>query len=100
MEKVNQKERETKKRRVQVKIKEKGLFVGTWNVGGDIYEEGAVEILVNQVNMRKLDILALQETKLKSCEVKQIGNYVLFCSGGDNRRLGTGFLVHVRLKPA
>ncbi|KAJ3661893.1 hypothetical protein Zmor_006269 [Zophobas morio] len=90
-EKVKGKGRETKKRRVQVKIKERGLYVGTWNLRG-IYEEGAVENLVNQVNMCKLDILALQETKLKSSEVNQIGNYILFCSGSDNRRLGTGFV--------
>ena len=44
--------------------------------------------------------MALQEIKLKSGEVNQIGSYILFCSGGDNRRLGTDFLVYVRFKTA
>lgn len=72
------------------------IYVGTWNVRGT-YAEGALKNLVSEARRYKIDILAIQETKQKGNEIIDIEDYTIFKSGGQNRMLGTGFLVSKRI---
>lgn len=72
----------------------KGIIkVATWNVRS-IYEEGSLKNLVTVMGKYRIDILALQETKLKENSIMKCDGCVLFNSGGKNRLLGTGFLLN------
>lgn len=77
----------------------KTLWVATWNVRGT-FTEGAMRVLVGQLRKYTVDIIALQETKQKGTEVIDIEDYTFFGSGGENRRFGTGFMIHNRIKQA
>lgn len=46
------------------------------------------------------DIVGLQETKKAGRGMKEVGNYIFFNSGNEERRLGTGFMVHKKYKSA
>ncbi|KAK9709187.1 hypothetical protein QE152_g26756 [Popillia japonica] len=46
----------------------------------------------------EIDILAVQETKQKGQEIITLDGYTLFNSGGENRRLGVGFLLRNEFK--
>ncbi|XP_018574547.1 uncharacterized protein LOC108913478 [Anoplophora glabripennis] len=75
------------------------LRVGTWNVRGT-YEEGALKHLSREIKKIRVDLVALQETKQKGNEIVEIEDYMLFNSGGKNIMLGTGFMIHNKLKAA
>ncbi|GLV41328.1 hypothetical protein CBL_04852 [Carabus blaptoides fortunei] len=77
-------------------MKQNTLYVGTWNVRGT-YSEGAIKSLINEAKRYKLDIIALQETKQKGNGIVDMKDYIFFNSGGQNRRLGTGFLINKRI---
>ncbi|KAK9709895.1 Endonuclease-reverse transcriptase [Popillia japonica] len=66
--------------------------IGTWNVRGT-YSEGALKNLAAIMKKYEIDILAVQETKQKGQEIITLDGYTLFNSGGENRRLGVGFLL-------
>lgn len=68
------------------------LKIGTWNVRGT-YHAGALRNLVDVMETYEIDILALQETKQKGCDQVKMEGFEFFNSGGDNRYLGTGFIV-------
>lgn len=71
--------------------------MATWNVRGT-FQEGSVKILLREMRKYKIDIAAIQETKQLGSEVLEIED-ALFCkSGGQDRRLGTGFIVRNDLK--
>lgn len=76
--------------------KQHTLYLGTWNVRGT-YSEGAIKNLTNEAKRYKLDIIALQETKQKGNDIVDMKEYIFFKSGGENRRLGTGFLINKRI---
>jgi hypothetical protein len=90
---------EDNKNRVMKNNIQKHINVGTWNVRGT-YEEGKLKHIINEIKKFKFDIVALQETKQKGEIVMEIGEYVFLNSGGSNRMLGTGFVIHKRMKPS
>lgn len=75
------------------------LFWATWNVRST-YEEGALKNLIEEAIKIKASLIALQETRQSGVFIRDIENFTLFNSGGENRRLGTGFLVTHKLKEA
>lgn len=79
------------------KLTTEHLQIGTWNIRGS-YEEGKLKHLVREVRKYHFDIIALQETKQIGNDMTQIEDYLLFNSGGQNRMLGTGFLINNKLK--
>ncbi|XP_023312234.1 craniofacial development protein 2-like [Anoplophora glabripennis] len=81
-----------------VKNKKDGkIYVATWNVRGT-YTEGALIRLTQIMSNYAIDIVAIQETKQKGNFTQEIGNYIYFNSGADDRIFGTGFLVTKKLK--
>lgn len=72
------------------------LFIETWNVRGT-YEEGALKNLTRELEKYKADVVVIQETKQRGMGVE---NYIFFNSGNENIRLGTGFMLHKKLKAA
>lgn len=65
---------------------EKQVKVGIWNVRS-ISEEGIRNLVMIMENY-EINILALQETKLKGECIISCKEYTLFSSGGENRMLG------------
>ncbi|KAK9753708.1 hypothetical protein QE152_g1864 [Popillia japonica] len=56
--------------------------------------EGAVKTLIKELKQYKVDILAVQETHLKEKSVQEVDEYILYNSGGNDRRFGVGFAVN------
>ena len=78
--------RETgKQNKMESGEKPKKIKLGTWNLRG-IYEEGAIKSLTEEVKRYDLDIVAVQETHLKGNDIMEVGDYILFKSGAENRR--------------
>ncbi|XP_063913213.1 craniofacial development protein 2-like [Zophobas morio] len=75
------------------------IRIGTWNVRGT-YSEGKLKQIVQELQRYNIDLPAIQETKQKGKFITEIGNYILFNSGIDNKELGTGFMVEKSLKGA
>ncbi|KAL3269070.1 hypothetical protein HHI36_008153 [Cryptolaemus montrouzieri] len=86
-----------KKRENQTIEKKDQIYLGTWNVR-TTYVEGTLIRLTEIMEKYEIDILALQETKQLGNFVEEVGNYIFFNSGGEDRRLGTGFLINRSLK--
>lgn len=80
-------------------VKDESIKVGTWNVRGT-YVPGKLKQIVNELKKYEYDLVALQETKQLGNEIRQIDDYIYFNSGGNNRMLGTGFLVRGGYKTA
>lgn len=81
-----------------VKAKDKDMImIATWNVQGT-FETGALKNLAEVFQKYGINIAALQETKQKGNIIIQIENYILFNSGGENRMLGAGFMIHRNLQ--
>lgn len=70
----------------------KSMIIGTWNVRGT-YASGNLTELIGEVKRYKLDIIALQETKQRGTDVIEMEDVMFFKSGGDDRKLGSGFIV-------
>ncbi|KAK9694549.1 hypothetical protein QE152_g33477 [Popillia japonica] len=75
--------------------------MGTWNLQG-INEQGAVKTLIKELKQYKVDILEthlkeVQETHLKEKSVQEVDEYILYNSGGNDRRFGVGFAVNKNL---
>ncbi|KAK9722669.1 hypothetical protein QE152_g19547 [Popillia japonica] len=60
-------------------------------------EQGAVKTLIKELKQYKVDILAVQETHLKEKSVQEVDEYILYNSGGNDRRFGVGFAVNKNL---
>ncbi|XP_023311624.1 craniofacial development protein 2-like [Anoplophora glabripennis] len=73
------------------------IKIGTWNVRG-LNQVGAMKQLISEIRKQKFEIVALQETKQKESVMMEIEKYAFLNSGGDNRVLGTGFLVSPEIK--
>lgn len=79
------------------KQKRMKLHIGTWNVRG-IYEEGSVENVIKEIKKYDMGIVALQETHLTGYGIQEVDDHILFKSGSQSRRFGTGFIVGPELK--
>lgn len=69
------------------------LYITKLNVQ-EIYAERTPKNLIDEVKRCGIGIIALQETKQKGNEIVDIENYTFSKSGGQDRRLGTDFLVN------
>ncbi|XP_023311516.1 craniofacial development protein 2-like [Anoplophora glabripennis] len=69
------------------KNKDGKIYVATWNVRGT-YTEGALIRLTQIMSNYAIDIMAIQETKQKENFTQEIGNYIYFNSGADDRIFG------------
>lgn len=81
----------------QSKKKKDEIKIGTWNIRGT-YERGKLKYLAIELKKANFDIVALQETKQLGNEVMEVGDYIFMNSGGENRILGTGFMIKKELK--
>jgi len=54
---------------------------------------GKFKQLVTETRRYKIDVLAVQETNIKGTQHSNIEGYVWFNGGGEQNRLGTGFLI-------
>lgn len=87
-QKIGTKQNENKSNRSEI------LRIGTWNIRSS-YEEGALKGLTEIANQLQIQILLLQETKLKGTEITKVDDYTFFKSGSTNNRyFGNGFLVN------
>lgn len=93
------KKKEEKVKEENRKATKEEINIATWNLQG-IFEEGAVKNLISEAKRYNIDIMMLQETHLKDSTITEIEGYILFNSGSDIRRYGTGFLVKENLKEA
>lgn len=91
-ENENQK-KEGRIKRQYKKFSEPEMKIATWNVRS-IYEEEALRNLTEIMVKYKIEVVALQETKLLGKDIVKIGKHTLFKSGGENRMLGTGFILN------
>lgn len=90
---------EMSKEKIEVKKnRRKTINIATWNVRGT-NEDGALNNLVKEMKKYRIEILTVQETKRTANDVTEVDNYVFFNSGGENRYLGTGFLISERIRP-
>ncbi|KAK5644017.1 hypothetical protein RI129_007862 [Pyrocoelia pectoralis] len=81
------------------KRKKKRIILATWNLQGT-NEVGAIGNLVREAARYKIEVIALQETNQRGTNITEYKDYMLFNSGGDSNRLGTGFLIKKELKHA
>lgn len=86
------------KKTYKISCKRNYLRIGTWNVRGT-FEAGKLKHIISEIEKYKFDIVALQETKQLGQNIEEVGNCVFLNSGGTDRRLGTGFIVHKKLRP-
>jgi exonuclease III len=73
------------------------IEVATWNVRST-YMEGKLIRLSQIMENYKIELLAIQETKQTGIFIKEMGEYLFFNSGNENRKLGVGFLVSKKLQ--
>lgn len=73
------------------------LYVATWNVRGT-FTEGTLIRLTQIMEKYTIKLMAIQETKQKGNYIQEIGNYIFFNSGAEDRMLGTGFVISKSLK--
>ena len=64
------KDRERRKDKYN-KMKKESIRVGTWNVRG-LNEDGSIRNLVESMGRYKLDILSVQETKLRATKITTV----------------------------
>ncbi|KAL4201226.1 hypothetical protein AMTRI_Chr02g257610 [Amborella trichopoda] len=76
-------------------VQENRICLATWNVG--MFIDKSME-LVDTKRYRRINIVCLQETKLKGEKTKEIDGYKLRYTGKDNNRNGIGILVDKYLK--
>lgn len=79
------------------KSKQEGIQLGTWNVRST-FAAGALIRLTEVLKSQNVDLLAIQETKQAGIYIQEIGDYVIFNSGNENRIYGVGFVVNKKLK--
>ena len=81
------------------KIKNKDILkIGTLNCRG-LTKFDKKEELVRDINKYNIDILAVQETKIKGIsELEQINNYTFYKAECDNSYHGVGFIVKNNIK--
>ncbi|KAL3267182.1 hypothetical protein HHI36_011319 [Cryptolaemus montrouzieri] len=87
-----------KKRENQTIEKKDQIYQGTWNAR-TTYVEGTLIRLIEIMKKYAIDILALQETKQLGNFVKEVGNYIFFNSGGEDRRFEFKQSKMVKTKP-
>lgn len=73
------------------------LNLGSWNVQG-LNKVGKFKQLIAETRKYDLDVLAIQETNIKGKQHYNYDNYIWFNGGGEENRLGTGFLIKNNLK--
>lgn len=87
--------KETRKRKE--KGKKKQINLATWNVRGT-YTPGSIKELISEFKRYKIEVMAIQETKQMGSDIVEIEDVILYKSGGENRLLGTGFMILKALK--
>ncbi|KAF2896119.1 hypothetical protein ILUMI_10055 [Ignelater luminosus] len=60
----------------------------------------AIKQVIGEMKKCKNDIMAVRETNQKGKEMTECGNYIICNSEGENRLLGTEFIIHKKCKPA
>lgn len=58
-----------------------------------IFQAGASRKLEEELLKYQIDVAALQEIRWKTIEVTELQHYILFNSGEEENRIGTGFIV-------
>ncbi|KAK9692741.1 Endonuclease-reverse transcriptase [Popillia japonica] len=80
------------------KEKNRHRYIASWNVRGLCYA-GALKNLEAETEKYNIEILAIQETKLRQEGILELEKYILFNSNNkENRLFGTGFLIANKLK--
>ena len=54
-------------------------------------EEGAIKILEAEAKRYRMDILTIQETRIKETEIMELQEYVLFTSGEKQEDMESNF---------
>jgi exonuclease III len=73
---------------------------GTWNVRS-LYRSGSHTTDVKELARYKLDLVGVREVRWDKRGTVRAGDYTYFFGkGNENRKLGTGFIVHRRIVPA
>ena len=77
--------------------RQRGLKIGTWNVGS-LYRAGSLKAAARELVRYKLDVGGVKEVRWdKGCTVRA-GDYDFFYGkGNENHQLGTGFFVQRRI---
>lgn len=73
---------------------------GSWNVRS-LFRTGSIKTLLTELTKYKLDIVAIQESKLLGKEIMDMKTHTIFKSGKieGNREFGTAFIVNKKLIP-
>ncbi|KAK9687821.1 Endonuclease-reverse transcriptase [Popillia japonica] len=80
------------------KEKNRHRYIASWNVRG-LCSAGALKNLEAEAEKYNIEILAIQETKLRQEGILELEKYILFNSNNKESRLfGTGFLIANKLK--
>uniref|UniRef100_A0A8D8C8R8 Craniofacial development protein 2 n=1 Tax=Culex pipiens TaxID=7175 RepID=A0A8D8C8R8_CULPI len=66
--------------------------LGTWNCRS-LNFDGSDRILSNELRVRGLEVVALQEVCWTGKDHREFGGYTMYWSGGDTHELGTAFIV-------
>ncbi|KAJ9589104.1 hypothetical protein L9F63_017608 [Diploptera punctata] len=76
----------------------KDMRVGTWNVLS-LHRPGALKVLLEQLDLYKLDLLALQEVRWIGNGILEKKSHTIFYScHKKGHAFGTGFVLHKRIK--
>jgi len=78
-------------------IWKRNMKIGTWNVRS-LFWSGALKMLYNELSNLDIDVVALQETRLKS-GIEKFHNFTLFNSGSESKKheFGCSFLCKWRI---
>ncbi|CAL1685092.1 unnamed protein product [Lasius platythorax] len=68
------------------------LILGTWNTRS-LYRSEALEELTREIQARRVNVLAVQETRWTGSGTKDTQTHSIFYSGGDKHELGVAFIV-------
>ncbi|KAF2902086.1 hypothetical protein ILUMI_04099 [Ignelater luminosus] len=65
-----------------------------------IFKMRTLKQLTHELKKIKYDITALQETKIEDTEISEIDEFLVFNSGGQDKKLEIGFIINKALKNA
>jgi hypothetical protein len=66
-------------------IWKKNMNIGMWNVRS-LFQSGALKVLNNELSNLDFNVVALQETRLKS-GIQKFDNFALFNSGSEGKNM-------------